>query len=539
MHSPTIEYIKLHPSHREFYLNRDFPDFLKTLNDKYPHISTLSEKLWLYLHNYNDRPTCPICGNNIHTFINFNKGYVKYCCPTCAQNDPEVRLKNHITNVQKYGDNYHKKSVEKSKRTKLQRYGDPNYNNIEKAKATCLEKFGVTNAMKSPKIVKKGEDTCLKKYGAKRRILSQEYRDKNRILLDDKLKQRYSEVLEVKDNGSSFICRCTDETCTKCTEKQFQIGYDLYYERKFIYHTEICPIKNRLSFNRDTYIEKFIKNILNEYNIQYIANDRTILKGKELDIYIPSRRIAIECNGIFWHSTSNPNNLPLDYHYDKWKICKELGIHLISIWEDQIINQPEIVRNIILSYLGIYEQRIHARKCEIKEVSSKDVSKFLKENHLQGNISGSIRLGLYYMDSLVSIMVFGKKRKSLGSYDKKDTYELYRYCNRLGIQVVGGASRLFKYFLKEHPGCVVESFSSNDISLGVLYKKLGFNLIGIQKFSYWYIDKNMLRHHRYSFRKDVLIKNGADPSRTEFEITNEMGLFRIYDSGQQKWKYNI
>ena len=88
-----------------------------------------------------------------------------------------------------------------------------------------------------------------------------------------------------------------------------------------------------------------------------------------------------------------------------------------------------------------------------------------------------------------------------------------------------------------YPNSTIESFSSNDISIGDLYKKLGFELIDAQKGSYWYITKDMQRYHRYSFRKDVLVKEGYDPNKTEFEITNEIGLMRIYDSGQQKWIY--
>ena len=73
--------------------------------------------------------------------------------------------------------------------------------------------------------------------------------------------------------------------------------------------------------------------------------------------------------------------------------------------------------------------------------------------------------------------------------------------------------------------------------MGDLYKKLGFEYIDTQKGSYWYITKDLQRRHRYSFRKDVLVKEGYDPNKTEFEITDEIGLFRIYDSGQQKWKF--
>jgi hypothetical protein len=282
-----------------------------------------------------------------------------------------------------------------------------------------------------------------------------------------------------------------------------------------------------------TSLELFVQRILDEYNISYITNDRSILSGKELDIYIPDHKLALECNGVYWHSLKEPR-----YHYNKWKTCKDQDIQLLTIWEDQIVNKPDIIRNIILSRLGIYGTKIGARQCSVRDVSSKDSREFLDMYHLQGAVGGSIRLGLYYNDELVALMVFGKKRRVLGAHEFENTYELYRYCCKSGIHIQGGASKLFTQFLTTHPNCSVESFSSNDISDGGLYKTLGFEFVEEQKGSYWYIDKHMVRYHRYTFRKDILIRNGADPFLTEFQITDGMGLFRIYDSGQQKWKYN-
>ena len=312
----------------------------------------------------------------------------------------------------------------------------------------------------------------------------------------------------------------------------------MYYERKFVYKTEICPIKNTIYRNKNTNIELFVQNILDAYSVEYVTNNRNVLSGTELDIYIPSRNLAIECNGIYWHRTAPDSRISKNYHHTKWDACKERGIQLLTIWEDQIVNKPEVVQNIILSRLGIYNERIGASKCKVHDVPVKEAMEFLDNNHLQGAVNGSVRLGLYYKDRLVSMMVFGRKRKALGSDNKGDTFELYRYCNACGVQVIHGAERLFKHFLKDHPGCTIESFSSNDISMGDLYRTLGFNLVGEQPTSYWYVDKNFQRHHRYAFRKDILVKNGADPKMTELEITNNMGLYRIYDSGQQKWRHD-
>ena len=130
-------------------------------------------------------------------------------------------------------------------------------------------------------------------------------------------------------------------------------------------------------------------------------------------------------------------------------------------------------------------------------------------------------------------MTFGRGRKCLNS---KIGYELYRYCCKEGIQVVGGASRLFKHFLKEYNPNSIESFSSNDISNGNLYQQLGFEKVS-DSIGYWYVDKEMNRYHRYKFTKYSLVNEGYDKDKTEYEIMNERGFYRIYDSGQTKWRY--
>ena len=534
MNIPSIEYIKSHKSHREFFIKKDFPGYLEYLNKKFPHIHNFTQKLWLDLYGFNDYPQCPICGQPVKTFQNFTKGFVTYCCPTCAQNDPKVREKNHKTNVERYGEDYMQIVADKGNKTKLIKYGKRGYNNPEKFKQTMISKYGVENPMQIESSKQKSEETCIQKYGAKRKILSTDYQKKKREILDQHLVNTYPEVIDVKDNGQTFICSCTDPNCTLCESKIFEISYYQYYLRKYRYNIEICTTKRKSYPSKNTDIEVFIQNILDEYDIKYETNNRKILGGKELDIYIPDHKLAIECNGIYWHSDKMPRMEDRKFHYNKWINCKSQGIQLLTIWEDQIINKPEIIKNIVLSKLGIYKHSIGARECTIKETSNSDAHEFLSMYHLQGPISGSVRLGLYHNDELVSLMVFGRKRTALGN-KKHDTWELYRYCTKADWTIMGGAQKLLSHFRKEHPDTILESFSSNDISDGRLYEKLGFTLESIQSCSYWYIDKEMNRHHRYTFRKDVLVRNGADPNLTEFEITDGMGLFRIYDSGQQKW----
>lgn len=513
---PPIKYFAINPKGHllEKHVKNNFPDFYKILME-YPKELKFSERVYWYYHGLTKKPICPICNEKYPKFISFNEGYLQFCSHKCSMQSHE--------------------RVEKIKRTNTIRYGVPNVSQSkmikEKKKQTLRRHYDVDIPLQSKIIQERQQDTIMKKYGVKN--ISQ-----NEAIKKKKLKSKYLTIINSNENiidvqNGMYIIKCPHLDCTMCNERYFEIPISRYSGR-INDNTELCtkllPIQHdRIS---NTSIELFVQNILDIHNIQYETNNRSILNGKELDIYIPDYKLAIECNGIYWHSLKEPK-----YHYEKWRECRKHDIQLITLWEDQIINKPEVVKNIILSRLGIYETRIGANKCKIKKVPVSESITFLKQYHLQGSVIGSIRLGLYYKDELVSIMVFGKKRKALGSINEKNTWELYRYCSKNGISIIHGAERLFKHFVKEYHG-VVESFSSNDISMGDLYKKLGFTLINEQHNSYWYIDKHLQRHHRYSFRKDILVKNGADPNLTELEITSNMGLYKIYDSGQQKWGYN-
>ena len=158
----------------------------------------------------------------------------------------------------------------------------------------------------------------------------------------------------------------------------------------------------------------------------------------------------------------------------------------------------------ILNKLGLCKNKIYARKCVLKTVSSKDASQFYETNHIQGKTGATIHYGLYFNDELVSMMSFGKR--AIGKFN--DSWELIRYCCKLNTLVVGGASKLFKNFIKEYNPETIISWSSNDISEGSMYKFLGFTEENISK-SYWYVSKkDFKRYHRSAFSKKSMIKKG-------------------------------
>jgi hypothetical protein len=135
-------------------------------------------------------------------------------------------------------------------------------------------------------------------------------------------------------------------------------------------------------------------------------------------------------------------------------------------------------------------------------------------------------------------MSFGAYRKSLGQKSEQGKYELLRFCNKLNTSVVGGASRLLKYFIKMNNPLEIISYSDKCWSSGNLYKELGFEYLSTSDPNYYYIIDDV-RRHRFNYRKDKLVKLGHDAKLTESQIMTNLGYDRIYDCGSDKWKLSL
>lgn len=262
--------------------------------------------------------------------------------------------------------------------------------------------------------------------------------------------------------------------------------------------------------------------------------DRTLIKPLELDIFIPSLNIAVEYNGLYYHSDKFRDK---DYHLDKLTLCQEKGIRLIQIFEDEWYSKQEICKSRLLNLLNFTPNKVFARKCDVREVSAKDAREFLEINHIQGNVNSKIKLGLYYNEELVSLMTFGNLRKNLGQVSKEGIYELLRFCNKLNTNVVGGASKLLSYFEKVYKPVEIISYADRRWSDGNLYRQIGFELTSTSQPNYFYT-KGLERENRFKYRKSELVKQGFDPNKTEKQIMEELGYMRVYDCGTLKFVKN-
>jgi len=286
-----------------------------------------------------------------------------------------------------------------------------------------------------------------------------------------------------------------------------------------------CPICG----NNMSLAEKEIEDYIKSFGVKTETKIRGILSNnKEIDILIPELNIGIEYNGLKWHSDEFKDK---NYHLNKTEECKKLGIRLVHIFEDEWMNKKEIIKSIIRNIIGKTENKIYARKCIIQNVDDNEKKEFLEKNHIQGNINSQINLGLYHNGELVSLMCIGKPRINLGRKTSlEDEYELLRFCNKLNTNIVGGASKLFKYFITNYSPTLITSYCDYRWSIGNMYEALGFTLSHLSQPNYYYIIGNN-RKNRFKYRKSELIKEGFDPEKSEKEIMEERGIHRIYDCG--------
>jgi hypothetical protein len=439
--------------------------------------------------------------------------------------------KGKETTKEKYGVEHYSKTKEfkdKMIEHNLKNYGVEQYFSSDKVKNDRFEKFGVEYFSQTEQYKEQYKNTILEKYGVEHYSKTNDFKDKIKKLF----------ILNNKSEKLNILSYDNDIVTIQCDKGHiYEIHKWLLKNRLYKYDVEPCIICNPINSNTISGEEiKLTKFINDNYSGRIINSDRKILDGKELDIYLPDLNLAFEFNGLYWHNELHKDN---NYHLNKTEICLEKGIQLFHIWEDDWIYKQDIIKSMILNKLGKTQNKIFARKTIIKEITdNKLVKSFLDKNHIQGIINSSIKIGLFYNDELVSLMTFGKKRKFMNSGSKDGEFELLRFCNKLNTNVIGGASKLFSYFTKNYNFTEITTYADRSHSQGNLYETLSFNFISKTQPNYYYIIDNN-RYFRFGFRKDVLVKEGYDPSKTEHEIMIERGINRIYDSGSLKYLFKV
>lgn len=467
-------------------------DYLDDILHKIPEYQTLNKLVCAVVKNI-ELKKCQNCGKLL-TYDQTKDGK-RYCSIKCKGSDLKLKEKTKQTCLKKY----------------CAKAPTCNQDIIIKREINNFKKYGYKNTLSIPQMRQRIKQTCLKKYGGNAPACNQLIKEKmlntfytrtgiehNSILKGFQhilsFKDFVIPLFDIKEYQGLRSRKVYKWKCVKCN-KEFEsvIPYSSFKEVP-----RYCPRCPSCYPQIDGYsiLEKqLVKYLKTIYDGQIIQNNRTLIVPKELDIVLPELKIAIQFNGLYWHSSQYKNN---NYHINKTLECQKIGYRLIHIFQNEWIDKKEIVKAKLKSIICSNQPSIYARKCIIKQINAKQKNQFLNKYHIQGADSANIKLGLFYYNKLIAVMTFCKSR-----FNKNYQWQLSRYAT--SKRVIGGASKLLNYFQKTYNPKSIITYADRRYSIGNLYYKLGFKLNHISKPNYYWTKNNVILS-RYQTQKHKLKK---------------------------------
>lgn len=365
---------------------------------------------------------CPICGKLVKIKAVYDEAR---CCSVECTNKLRAQ-----TCQSKYGVQIASQYAETRK--KLSEAGKSE-ESIAKRKKTCLERWGVEFACQAPELRKRISDTVKsKECQSKIRKTTKERYGVSYAMQSEICMQRFRESVESK-YGVPYFCM-TDE----CKAAQGNIISKINREFGAKLKSAHIPYQYEFRIERNSY-----------------------------DFHILDTNILIEINPTYTHNMYGNHwgsKLPKEYHAEKTKLAREHGYRCINVWDWDDWNK---VISLLQPKVPVY-----ARKCTIAEIDAKTANIFETKYHLQGKVNRQrVCIGLYHQGELIQVMTFGKPR-----YNKKYEWELLRLCSNSKYAVVGGAERLWKYFITQYQPKSVISYCDVSKFDGKVYERLGMKL---------------------------------------------------------------
>lgn len=527
-----------------------------------PGFRTYKEKVCALFLNLRERPKC-VCGNETE-LITTVQGFRPFCSRKCAAINEETKKARAKTCLERFGvENVGAADLikDKIKNTNLEKYG--HYSSFgaleirDKIKNANLEKYGVENAMQSESAKKNLSKTFSLKtpeekhfIKAKRQSTVKEKFGYDFVLQDPNIRQqitqtnlkKYGHHIPIHGSLKEKYLNARLETykttilpvrLEQCAERNIiPVGWGVddylggHLDYKFLHvecGTEFAgqflsgggPICPNCKPNRSVIEMKFY-NALLEFFPNAVSNSRDIIKPLEIDILIGD--VGVEVNGVYWHR--DDFNKPLSYKTELFPGT------LLHFWDFELEDKFDICLSMTRAKLKSFNERIFARRCELRKISSIESRAFFEENHLQGNAKSAERYALFYQGKLIQCISIGKSR-----FNKKADLELIRFATAKNIQVVGGFSKLLSAVKRAHGGKILLTYADKRHSTANTYKQF-FDEVGISKPNYLWV-KNSIRLSRYQTQRHKLLKMFDDvtPSDTEASIMQRHKFYKISDCG--------
>lgn len=460
--------------------------------------------IYANLHGISDIPRC-ICG--AQKTVDSEGKSREFCCVSCANSHVSTRISEAQRKAQFLrGDEI----AAKRRKTNLARYGVehplqiPGKASEATAKGSAKRKFTLAQ----------NRQKCLTELG----LLPQQLhltpeiiaRLNDKVLLHDLFYTQLKSLSEIAD-----ILGCSASTVTN---KVKEWGW---------------PKRNSAVSAGENQVYSFICSLVDPALV--IRRDRKTFSNRwELDILIPSKNLAIEYHGIYWHSLSAAENaIPENRskHQRKHLDCAEKGIKLIQIFEDEWRDKRSILESMLTNALGL-STKVGARKAEIREITTADAAAFFSENHLAGSARADIAYGAFLQDKLVCAMSFGKPR-----FSKNHDWEIIRFASSKGLNLVGAGQRLLNAFSGKHTGTIL-TYADLRIGNGGVYNKMGFTQTGITRPGYrWILGvKSLSRYQTGKGKLAALLGTRFSPALSEDQNMFAAGARKLYDAGNARFE---
>lgn len=548
---------------------------------------------WHRVNCCNNIPVCKVCGKE-NKWLSVKRRYSFTCSRACSNIDitrlekiqetlkerygvnnasqiVEVKQKKRETTQKNYGVDYPAQNTQLRKKqlnTMRDRFGVEYPLQSEKIKSkaqkTLQEKHGVLNAAWSKELQDKKKKTCLAKYGTEYPYSSECVRDKILTTMrenwgvenpsqhpdiqkrrTDTFQERYGvksaayigrdqKTVEILSDKEKFIEFITDKTIKESAEL-LEVSLNTIFLKTKIY---ACGDLFRHDVDSSSSYEKIITEMLTMYGITYDLHNRKIIHPYELDIFIPEHNLAIEVGSAYWHGEKN-GKLE-NYHSEKWKRCRALGITLLQFFDDDIftfwhLTESKILRCLKLSSVPV----IGARKITIGKPSRQEEQRFLTEWHTKGWAAvRSDSVGGYYNGKLIAIMTIKKSSNA-------NRISIDRWATNINYSFPGLFSRLLSSWIKkENFKGTIETWCDNRLGTGKVYQSAGFFEKECSSPGYWYFKnsglENRIRYQRHKLKSLFDLSDYENRRElTEYDIMLSQGYDRLWDAGHTKWTKEI
>lgn len=470
---------------------------------------TLAESAFILLHGVGE---CAVC-RAIPPFAGWKKGYAEHCSRACHGKNTELQLA----------------SAEQRSQVMLARYGSRgtlgSAELLKKVQATNIEKYGVLHGQSSAQAGAKRKATNMALYGGNSPNSNSKIAAKQG--LSKRLNSQTAHVQAADAAGFKLIFG--DPFGQDAANWLCPVGHKITWRWRTSQCSPICractPLVKGTSAQEQE-LAKFVKSLVSiEQNTRLYYDNSVKHRYFELDIYVPNSKIAIEYNGLYWHSELSGKGP--DYHLNKLECANERGINLIQIFEHEWKAKQELCMSILKAKLGLSVNRTSARKLELVKLSKKDGADFFEQFHLAGNAAAENFFGL--IDG-TQIMAAASYRADRYGRDKS-VVELIRFAVRPSWSIAGALSRLTTAGQRCYTGRKLRTFCDRRWSSGNGYLQAGWSAAGSTKPGYWYFSQDNKVYHRSKFQKKKLLEITGGTQGTEWELAQQIGLNRFWDCG--------